>query len=223
MLFRTACWLCLLLLASSALAQAPGAVDDATRNAARELAHRGTDAFERGDYAAAQDLFRRSYALVPAPTLSLREARALEKLGRWVEAAEAYVRTTRTPLDSSSPAPFRTAVHAAQNELAALRPRIPLLTIAIAGPAAAEPGVRVELDGKALPGALLGVEIPVDPGVHRIEARSSSRQGRAEISLEPGARQKLALELEARPAALGPRAKGHAGRAPRSISEHGRW
>src|SRR5690348_4545609 len=101
------------LCASSRVGAQP--VDDTTKNAARELGSRAAAAYDAGDYATAQDLFHRAYALVPAPSLSLREARALERLGKLVEAVEAYVRTVRTPLAPDAPEAFRESVQQAND------------------------------------------------------------------------------------------------------------
>ncbi|HMJ13310.1 MAG TPA: hypothetical protein VK524_17940 [Polyangiaceae bacterium] len=171
-------------------------VDDTTKNAARELAHRAAAAYDRGDYKTAQDLFHRAHTLVPAPTLSLREARALEKLGRLVEAVEAYVRTVRAPLDAQAPDAFKQAVQQAQDELTKIRPRVPQLRIVVER---AAPGdtLNVTLDGKPLQRALIGVEMPINPGAHEISVSTNSGAGaRARLTLREAETQVATLKLE---------------------------
>jgi hypothetical protein len=153
-----------------ALAQEP---DDSTKNAARELGLKAAQAYDAGDYATAQDYFHRAYALVPAPTLSLREARALEKLGRLVEAVEAYMRTVRTPVEATAPQAFQQAVEQARAELEQVRARVPRLRIVVSGRDPKD-GLSVTLDGKPVLAALIGVEMPVDPGTHRVAASTQS-------------------------------------------------
>lgn len=196
----TAVWLS---VTGTGLAQ-PSPVDDATRNAARDLAHRASEAYARGDYETAQDLFHRSHALVAAPTLSLREGQALQKLGRLVEAAEAYVRTLRTPIDAGSPAVFVEAVELAEQELAALRPRVPKLKVVVNG--AADPRrVQVELDGRLLPPALIGVEMPVNPGHHELSAAApEGRTVTARLALLERETRVVVLELGRSAQASGP-------------------
>ena len=145
-------------------------MDDGTRNAARSLASQGKDAFDKADWEHARDLFHRAYTLVPAPTIALYEGRALAKLRRFVEAEEAYMRAARTSLDAESPEPFRKAVHDAEDDLLALRARMPKVTIVPSGPGAREPELSVTLDGHPLKSALLGVELPIDPGDHTLRA-----------------------------------------------------
>jgi hypothetical protein len=177
-------------LAATAAAQP----DDAAKNAARELAEEGAKAMEAQDFARAQDLYHRAYALVPAPTLSVRRARALEKAGRWVEALEAYVRTTRTSLDADAPPAFREAVAEAHAELAALRPRVPRAVIVIKGVDRKSNTLTVTVDGKPLSAALLGVPAPIDPGEHELVATTTSG-GEARAKLVIGEREKKTVEL----------------------------
>lgn len=146
-------------------------VDDSTRNAARNLAEQGRDAFEKGDFERSRDLFHRAYELVQAPTLALYEARSLSKLGRLVEAEEAYLRAMRAPLTSSSPDAFRKAVHDAEVEGQQLSPRVPKVTIVLVGPGAKLPELSVTIDRERVKSALLGVEMPIDPGQHQLEAQ----------------------------------------------------
>jgi tetratricopeptide (TPR) repeat protein len=160
-----------LILSWAPCVLAQGEVDDATKNAARELAQRATEAFKAERYDEAQDLFHRAYDLVPAPTLALREGRALEKLGRLVEAVEAYVRAVRTEVAADAPKAFHQALEDARDELEALRPRLPQLTIVVEGAAPDDP-VTLTLDGKPVKKALVGVASPADPGERTLVART---------------------------------------------------
>jgi hypothetical protein len=170
--FRTACRALSLIVVVSL--QSPHAfgqiVDDGTRNAARSLAGQGKAAFDTADWDRARDLFHRAYTLVPAPTIALYEGRALAKLRRFVEAEEAYMRAARTELDAESPEPFRKAVHDAEDDLLALQLRMPKVTIVPSGPGAREAELSVTLDGHPLKSALLGVQMPIDPGEHSLRA-----------------------------------------------------
>ena len=186
--------LCLLRAGSAGAEE----VDDATRSAARDLAQQGKAAFARGDFDKARDLFHRAYTLVPAPTLAVYEGRALVQLKRLVEGEEAFVRALRTPIDKESPDQFRDAVEAADSELVALRPRVPRVTIVAKGPGAEHPGLRVTVDGFAVKRALVGVEMPINPGQHRLTA---SAPGGAEaekvFTLEERDREKVEVEVPA--------------------------
>jgi hypothetical protein len=170
-----------LLLSHSAMAQA---VDDKTRNAARSLAEQGRDVYDKGDFEKARDLFHRAYSLVPAPTIALYEGRSLAKLGRLVQAQEAYLRAVRTPISADSPEPFRKAVHEAESEETALEPRIPKVTLVVAGPGAEGPELSVSVDGEPTKAELLGVEMPINPGPHVIlAAAKGGEQARVAFSI----------------------------------------
>jgi hypothetical protein len=74
--------------------------------------------------------------------------------------------------------------------LADLDARVPRLTIHLVPEA---PDASVTLDGSALAHTLIGVAMPVDPGVHRVEA---SAQGRATSSVEVTMRERDATVLD---------------------------
>lgn len=159
--------LCAFLVAAALPGHAQ-VVDDNTRNAARNLAAQGKAAFVQGHYAEARDLLHRAYTLVPAPTIANYEGRALENLHRLVEAEEAYMRAVRTSLDAQSSEQFRDAVRDGENQILALRPRIPKVTIALVGPGANDPNIAVSLDGGELSSAVIGTELQIDPGDHQV-------------------------------------------------------
>jgi hypothetical protein len=176
-------------------AHSAAAQDDQTRATARELAQRASEAYEAGDFHTAQDLFHRAYTLVAAPTLSLREARALVKLSRLVEALEAYARTTRTKLDESATQPFRDAVDTAAKELEELRPRVPLLKILVSGNVHREQ-VSVTLDGKPVNSALIGVASPVNPGSHALIATApGGAQASGSVDINEGETKQVTLKI----------------------------
>lgn len=171
----------ILLAAKPANAAEP---DEKTKAAARQLAQDGARALDAGRYSEAQDLLNRAYELYAAPTIAVLEARALERLGRLVEAAEHYELARRTQLDPGASDAFRGAVAEAERNVRTLRERIPQLTIVIQGVAHDQPGLMVTLDGAPVPAELLGVRRPIDPGEHRVVAR---------IGAEPSAERSVSL------------------------------
>lgn len=169
--------------------------DPLVRTAARELANEGMNAFEAGDYEGALDRFQRAHTLFAAPSLSVMEARCLVRLGRWVEALDRYEATQRTPLEPNAPAAYRRAVADAEKESEALRARLPRLTITVASSGTKPAPFEVHLDGRALPEALVGVALPVDPGRHELVLRAERRAPvRRAITVEEGRHESIALE-----------------------------
>lgn len=165
---RSCC--CLALAAACFTSNATAQEADAeTRTAAREMATQGAEAFERNDYETALDRFQRASSLFRAPSISVMEARTLVKLGRLVAALDKYEETRHTALPADASEALQRAVNDAARESEELRARIPLLRISLVGkPRSGE--VKVTIDGKPVPPALLDVERPVDPGHHAIEA-----------------------------------------------------
>jgi len=167
-------WLALLALcAGMSLAGSASAqpVDEQLRNTARHLALEGHKAYEAGAYEQALDLFQRAYEIVHAPTIYIRAARSLVKLGRFIEAAEIYEVIRRGTLEEDAPSAYAEAIENATSELAELRPRIPTLNLSVVGPGADDPELRVSLDGKPVPVAVLGVNQTLDPRVYKAVAQ----------------------------------------------------
>jgi len=187
-----------LLCASSAFAQ-----DAEIRTAARDLATQGAQAFEAGDYAQASDFFRRAHELVPAPSIALLRARSLAKLGQLLEAIDIYEQTARFKLPDDAPEAYLQAVETARAELEEVRHRLPRLKLMLLGVTSGEP-VQVSTDDKPTPEALLGVERPINPGQHRIEARVAGQlRATRELSMVEG--QSYQVELDVRPAQPAPK------------------
>src|SRR5690606_24137439 len=113
---------------------------------ARELAADGIKKFNAGDAEGARVLLEKAQALYDAPIHLLYLARAHDKLGNLVEAAESYRLLVRTKLDDDAPAVFRKAQEDGITELEKLEPRIARLTITVAPEVE---GLEVTVDGKS--------------------------------------------------------------------------
>ncbi len=168
-------------------------VDDATRSAARQLATDGSAAYQADDFAQAYDQFNRAYQLVHVPTVGIWAARSLVKLGRLVEASERYLEVERAPLAASAPAEHVKAQKDANEERAALVPRIPSVRVILDGADPAE--VFVTLNDQLLPSALLGVKRPTDPGKLRVKGVRGEQVVDANVELAEGESPRRHVEL----------------------------
>jgi tetratricopeptide (TPR) repeat protein len=171
------------------------------RTAARDLATQGAQAFEAGQYAEASDFFRRAHELVAAPSIALLQARSLAKLGHLIEAIDIYEQTARLKLPADAPGAYLLAVESAHGEMEGVRKRLPRLKLTVIG-LGRDQAARVTIDDKLTPGALLGVERPIDPGTHRLVVRVSDEvRGTRAISLEEGQSYLVELDVRKQPAA----------------------
>jgi hypothetical protein len=166
-------WRVAIALASLAAWASPAGaqVSDAERAAARELFREGDELQRAGKFAEALDKFNRAQQVFSAPTNMLRIAECDAALGRLVESAEAYRAVVRTPLPPASPPAFQSAVEQAKGELAQVEPRVPRLIVQVE-PANA-PGQQLQIDGQAVPAALIGEPFPLDPGQHKVSVNAS--------------------------------------------------
>jgi hypothetical protein len=82
---------------------------------------------------------------------------------------------------------------ATENE--ALSPKIPSVVITLQGAQAQD--VQVTVDGTAVSAALVGEEQPVDPGKHHIEGHRGAQVVAADVTLNQGEKQSVALKFEA--------------------------
>jgi len=176
--------------------------DAGIRMAARELAVSGAEAYDRQDYATALDRFQRAESLYEAPSIAVMVARCLLRVGRVVEAVDKYEETLRTPLDAAAPEAFQRAVADAKAEVEGARARVARLELRL--PADVPSGAEVRLDGRPLPPALLGVEMPVNPGAHSVLAQARGYlPATYELSLAEGTHQSLDLAFAPAAAASG--------------------
>ncbi len=194
------------VLLSGALALACSlatAQTDEERAGARALAEQGAAAFDEGRWQDAVDLFTRAQSVVDAPPHLLFIARAQEKQGNLVQAMEAYIKIARTELAADSPDAFLSAQTAAEQELEALTPRIPQVTVTVSGESAED--VTVFADGEALAEAFVGVKRPANPGKHTYSAEGTTVAAPAvTISVSEGGEALVELVLAEKVAALEP-------------------
>lgn len=165
---------------------------DRERAATRQLGIDGLKLYQAGDYAAALEQFQRAHELVGLTTSGLWTARCLAKLGRLVEAAERYLEVTRMTLPADARPKHVDAQREARQEREELLPRIPKVTLRVLGP---NETVVAQLDGKAVPSALLGVSQPVDPGSHHFEAAAGQAQAEERFSVAVGDERDVVLRL----------------------------
>lgn len=164
------------------------------KGAARTAAKEGVEAYESGDFERAVDRLRRAEQLVHAPTHLLFLARSYEKLGRLVEAKEAYQALIHERLPEGASQPFVDAQEAARREVEALEPRIATVAIEIEGAAASD--VTITLDGAEFASAALGMNTPINPGTHIVEASApGTSTERREFSVEEGKAASVRIEL----------------------------
>jgi hypothetical protein len=182
-------WKCLLVTgtiwaALSLPSAAKAEVNDATRAAARGLGVAGVNAYQGGDYATAHDKLERAYQLLKAPSLGLWSARALQKIGKLVEAGERYLEVTRLPTSGGDAAIQVRAQADARSELDALTPQIPSVVIRVDGADAAS--VNLTLDGEAVSSALIGEKQPVNPGKHSVVGTLGKQQATSSVTVAAG-------------------------------------
>jgi len=175
------------------LAARADAPSERERAAARALGDEGNVLWDQGDIDGALDRFSRALDLVHAPTLALRQAECLEKLGRWVEASEKMIAIGRIRLDDAAPEVFREAAQDAWRRGHALRDRIPKLIVTVEGPDNQE--AVLSLDGRPVEHALWGVGQPVDPGTRFIVLQRGAQRVEQTIVLREGEEKHVVIRL----------------------------
>jgi tetratricopeptide (TPR) repeat protein len=198
---RTVAWasrvslvICALGLSLSPVVNAAAADDEAQKKAARSLANGGMVAYQAGDYKAAEENLSRAFAAFPAPTLALWSARALEKLGKLVEAEDRYRAAERASVNAGEPEAQRKAKLDARKARAELLPRIPTLKISVEGAPLA--GVIVRVDGVAIASERLAQPILVNPGERLITAERGASMVEAKANIASGEHEHVALKFE---------------------------
>lgn len=157
---------------------------------ARRLFDEARAAEDAARWREAADKFRRAIAIKDTPGMRFHLARCEEEQGAFVEALVEYDRA-RELLDSGVRAADVERLLSAARER--VRAKVALLTVRL--PSGVQ-NVSVELDGKPLSAAVLGVPMPINPGEHRVSAVAVGRTTFArELLLGTGEVLQLAVEL----------------------------
>jgi hypothetical protein len=121
-------------------------------------------------------------------------ARSLEKLGRLVEAREAYLKIVNEQLPPTAPSAFRSAHAKADQELAAIEPRLAQVTVNVTGTDASS--AAINMDKNDLPPAAAAIPMPADPGRHVFYAHTKrARSPEVSITLREGGKETVNLVL----------------------------
>lgn len=159
----------------------PTAPTAAETTLAREQFRVGVETARSGRWWEALEAFTRSYELAPRPLTLLNLAGAQVETGHLVEGSESYRRFIREAEGRAAE-----QVPAAQEALAAVEPRIARVRLEITNLGRAD---VVELDDAALSEAVLGAELPVNPGEHVVRVERDEQEiGRESFRVEEGER-----------------------------------
>lgn len=150
-------------------------VEEGARSKARSLAQEALGHMHAEEWQQAQTLLAEAYALMPAPTLALLEARAFERMGRLLDAQSWYQRASETELGADVPEAFNAAREEAARELPLLDARIPRLTLLVQGPGATDPTLQLYVGARLLTAGERSKPVLVDPGEQRIRVLVSKQ------------------------------------------------
>lgn len=199
-------------------------VDDGVRDKARALAYAGVEAYAVQNYRVASEKLEESFRLLRVPSLGLWSARALARLGKWVEAQDRYRAVSELRISPTDPPVQQSAKDDAARELLELMPRIPHLTLRLRGARVDE--VEVELDGVALTNPELGRAQPVNPGRHIVVGTRGTEKSQMILSIDEAGDEEVWLRFapSTRPVAADARADAsHAADGARHAWRTGGW
>lgn len=192
---RSVAFLAWILLSATSASAAP-TNDPATlpadvRDKVRALADQGMRLYDDKDYTSALSKFEQAEEFVLIPTITLQRGRCLERLGRWVEARDAYELAAEMELPASAKWQHQSAQREAASELSALDPKIPRVTLVVKNGDG-----EVWIDGRSR-GKVTSDPVLIDPGKHVVEVRAADlRVARSSVDLTSNQAITLELTLE---------------------------
>jgi len=164
---------------------------------ARQLGNEGIELANKGECEPAVAKLQRAETLHHAPTLVVKIGECQLKLGKLVDALSTLDRAAREQLGPTPPKAFVAAQQRAQTLIQEIRPKLGTLRVDANG---SRQGVIFRLDGDELKEAAIGLERPIDPGSHVIEATTADgKRIRREVTVKQGAGETVVLELPAQP------------------------
>jgi tetratricopeptide (TPR) repeat protein len=171
--------------------------------AARQLFKDGKALETKNEWSQALEKFKKVADVKMTPQVRFHIALCQEHLGRLVEAINGFELAYEDARKAGSGAEDVAAN--APERANALRVRVPKLRIEVEGKLVSS---RVLLDGAPVAPALLGTEIPVDPGPHKVQVESDGRVTQTEeVTLEERGEDEVTLIVDDTPKAAKPPAK----------------
>jgi hypothetical protein len=166
-----------LLIALSSADLARAQKDTST---AEHLFSEGLAALKREDWKAACEAFGGSNEADASPGTQINLGVCNEKQGKLATAWGWY----RTAAGLADQRGQRERAEGARNDAARIEKNLRKLVITLKEPL---PGIAVQRDGAAVPTAIVGKEVPVDPGEHTIEVTAKGkRPWSTKVNLAPG-------------------------------------
>ncbi len=181
----------LLIAVVTAVAPCVGYAQARDPAGAEKLYDDGSKLLSAGDWAGACAKFEQSFSLDPAPGAMLNLASCAEHDGK-IALAWSRLKEARSLNSDTKSAKQQKEIEAfIEASLKRIEPRLPFLTVRVTGPTE---GIVVTRDGQA---TAAGVELPVDPGVHVIEASAPGYTTvKRELTAKEGAREAIDIVLE---------------------------
>lgn len=177
-------------------------IDDSSRSAARALVKQGVDDLNADRAESALMKFTEALAVARVPTVAVWAAKANEKLGRLVAAAELYENALlMQPNELWVGKTQQQAQQQASKALSAVKPRIPTARIEIIGNVDGT-DIDVTIDDAKVPNTLLNTERPLDPGKHVFVAKQGRQSATETLTLAEAAKSTVTLRLEETQAAV---------------------
>ena len=170
----------------------PDEIAPAELAAARRLFVEGKELEAQGEWAAALEKFETVAKVKMTPQVRFHIALCHEHLGRWVDAVNGFEFAEQEARAAGPGA--RDVLRNAPERAEALRARVAHLTLSVTGTIRTS---TIFLDGREVSSALVGSDIPLDPGDHLVEVKrdgevSFSRQ----LSFAEAEAQQLELEID---------------------------
>jgi hypothetical protein len=183
--------LALILCTAGAAYAEPTAAEKET---ARNLMQEGRDLRDQKDLKGALQRFQAADQLMNVPTTGFEVASTQVALGLLVEARETLNRVSHMPVQPKEPAPFKEARQKAESLDEGLDARIPAVTVIVKGGV----GAKLTVDDIAVPPAMNGLPLRINPGHHTIVANLPSQRGESDVDLLEGDKKEVTINLAAK-------------------------
>lgn len=189
-------------LLATPLAQAKdlSEISEIDKETARRLLDEGDDLFKGQNYAGALEKYQAADDIMGVPTTASEVGKTLVKLGRLVEARDAYLRIVRYPRQEDEPEVFTDARKTADAKAAAIAERVGTLTVQVTLSGERESDVALVIDGTPINAAAIGHGISVDPGSRRVKVTAPGYLPvEREVTIEEGGEATLEVDLDVDP------------------------